>query len=150
VLAQIESSINRYLADDPRWGVFLLHRIGHHEWVPEGTESTTHVLDATWEGTWMLERETRDWTSPMKSAVGRAAIKHSGDYFEISVAADQPEEPFPNVEDCVLRYSGGSTFLPEPGTDVQKATGTFLGSFYPSGRAAWCWRISRRTARSRS
>lgn len=127
LLAEIESNINRYLSQDPRWGAFLLHRIGHHEWVPEGMKSTTHLLDRSWNGTWILEKETHDWRKPMKPSTGHAVIKRHGDYMRITVTADKEEEPFLNIENCTLRYSGGLTFLPELVHGGQVAESTIFG-----------------------
>lgn len=127
LLAEIESNINRYLNQDPRWRVFLLHRIGHHEWVPEGMKSTTHLLDRSWDGTWTLEKETEDWTKPMKPRAGRAVIKRHDEYMRITVTADEENEPFLNINDCTLRYSGGSTFLPKLVQEGQVAEHTIFG-----------------------
>ncbi|MES2018124.1 MAG: hypothetical protein V4484_16675 [Pseudomonadota bacterium] len=33
-LAEMGANIDRYLAQNPRWGVFLLEQIGHHEKAP--------------------------------------------------------------------------------------------------------------------
>jgi hypothetical protein len=35
IRAAAGANIDRYLKQEPRWGVFLLHRIGRHEWLPE-------------------------------------------------------------------------------------------------------------------
>jgi hypothetical protein len=129
MLASIASSIHRYLTEDPRWAVFLLHRIGHHEWVPERTQSATSLLDGTWMGSWMLEMQTQDWTMPMKGATGHAVIKRDGDSFKITIVADQDLPPLQNVDNCELRYSGGSTFLPALGPKGQKAGATVFGDF---------------------
>jgi hypothetical protein len=130
LLAEIDSGIDRKLREDPRWGVFLLHRIGHHEWVPEGIQSTTGSLDAAWEGTWILKKQTPDWTSPMQPVAGRAVIQRRDDTFHMSVAADREGEPFWNVEDCVLRYSGGLTYPSEVGPTGQKPMSTLFGYMY--------------------
>lgn len=130
-IAEIEGvEIDRYLTQDPRWGVFLLHRVGHHEWVPEGMKSTTHILDPSWEGTWDLEKEAENWILPMKPASGRAIITRKGEFMQITIQAKQAREPFKNVIDCTLRYSGGQTYLPELTPSGQAATATILGYFY--------------------
>jgi hypothetical protein len=50
LMADIASNIDRTLAQDPRWGVFLLERVGHQEWTPTGRQSTTKKLAPAWEG----------------------------------------------------------------------------------------------------
>jgi hypothetical protein len=136
VLANIEASIKRYLTEDPRWGVFLLHRIGHHEWEPTGVPSTTHLLDSAWEGTWALEKETRDWTKPMAAAAGNAVIERTGDSFQITVTANSNEDPLLNVERCALRYSGASTYPPTVGPAGQNPMGTVFGYMASQSRLA--------------
>lgn len=132
LLAAMQASIDRYLQQDPRWGVFLLHRVGHHEWVPEGTQSHTGHLDEALIGSWTLEKEAADWTMPMKPAVGQAVIRGVHDGFTISITSEHAEAPLQNVQDCELRYSGGLTFLPELGPHGEKPTGTLLGDFLRS------------------
>lgn len=130
-IAKMEAAeIDRYLTQDPRWGVFLLHRIGHHEWVPEGMRSTTHVLEPSLEGVWKLEKEAENWIWPMKPASGTATVTRKGEFTYISIQAKQAKEPFKNVVDCMLRYSGGQTYLPELTPSGQAATATLLGYFY--------------------
>jgi len=131
LLAEIESNINRYLTQDPRWAVFLIHRVGFHEWVPERMASQTGQIDPSWEGIWVLEKESADWTKPMSPATGHAEIKRQGDRTLISITADRNEEPMQNVEDCELRYSGGSTYLP----NGQDPSETLLGYFYEGGES---------------
>jgi len=129
LLAEIDASIERYLKQEPRWRVFLLRRIGHHEWVPEGTESTTHKLDPAWLGKWTLVRETADWSSAMATREGTAEIYRDGEFYRITTAAASKYEPFIDVSRCRLRYSGGSTLLPpaKPEGDVGDAGDTLLG-----------------------
>ena len=126
-----EAYIDKYLKQDPRWAVFLLHRIGHHEWVPEGMKSTTHMLNSEWIGVWQLERGSKDWASPMEPRKGRAIIKQNGEFTQITIDAEQETEPLLNVTDCTLRYSGGLTYRPEQ-SDVP-STSTLLGYFLPTG-----------------
>lgn len=129
-LAEIESNINRYLAQDPRWAVFLIHRVGFHEWVPEKMASQTGEIDPSWEGNWILERESADWTKPLSPATGHAEIRRQGDRTLITITTERNEEPLWNVVDCELRYSGGSTYLPKG----QDAGETLLGYFYAGGQ----------------
>ncbi|UCV17515.1 hypothetical protein [Ferribacterium limneticum] len=113
LLADIDANIDRYLQQDPRWRVFLLHRVGHHEWVPEGTQSNTHKLDAAWLGKWALVKETTDWKSSMSRRAGKADIYRDGDFVRINTASGSEAGPFIDVSGCTLRYSGGSTYLPK-------------------------------------
>lgn len=113
LLAEIDASIDRYLKQEPRWSVFLLHRVGHHEWIPEGTQSTTHKLDPAWLGKWTLQKESVNWSSPMTNHEGTADIYQDGEFTRITVAAASSFDPFNNVSGCLLRYSGGSTYLPK-------------------------------------
>ena len=127
-LTKIADNIDRYLKEDPRWAVFLLHRIGHHEWVPEGMQSATHRLNPSWEGDWVLEKESSNWSSPMYAASGHAKIERDGEYFRISIVSKNASEPLLDVKSCLLRYSGGLTYQSD-GT----AHNTLLGYFGSSG-----------------
>ncbi|GAA0716243.1 hypothetical protein [Dokdonella soli] len=124
-LAATEASIDAWLKQDPRWGVFLLHRVGLHEWVPQGMQSTTQALNPAWAGRWRLAAQTQDWDKPMQPASGDAVIRRDGRGMTMSVTAAQAAEPFANVGACTLRYSGGLTYLPDetPNGDVHTALG---------------------------
>ncbi|MEW6683387.1 MAG: hypothetical protein AB1451_10765 [Nitrospirota bacterium] len=76
-----------------------------------------------------MEKETENWISPMKPASGKAIIARSGEFTNITVQAERAREPFKNVVDCTLRYSGGLTYLPELTPSGQAATATILGYF---------------------
>lgn len=41
-----DAAVEKLLKQEPRWGVFLLRRVGRHEWVPYGAVSDTGRLDA--------------------------------------------------------------------------------------------------------
>ncbi|MBD8881219.1 hypothetical protein IHE49_12080 [Rhodanobacter sp. 7MK24] len=131
-LATISTSIAAYLKQDPRWAVFLLHRVGLHEWVPAGTRSTTARLDRAWLGTWKLQSRTMDWDQPLQPANGYARITRdrTGD-FQMIVRATPAEAlaPFGNVDDCALRYSGGATYSvsPQPAGQETTALGAING-----------------------
>ena len=154
LLASTEANIERYLKADPRWGVFLLQRIGHHEWVPQQATSRSQLIDASWLGTWTLEKWSDDWSTPMQSpplqailsSTGEltslakptssyAVISRNGELTQITLRAQRTTETLPNVSDCTLRYSGASTYLPELGPEGQKSTATLLGYFYRNGGA---------------
>ena len=135
MLARQEAEINRYLKQDPRWAVFLLTRVGRHEWVPEGTKSNTHILDASWLGEWELEKETYDWryiTAGMVKNTGHAAISQNGEFTQITIQSVTHQPPFLDVENCTLRYSGGSTFNYYINNE-EDATHTNLG-YYGTGK----------------
>jgi hypothetical protein len=130
-LARSAVEIGLYLEQDPRWAVFLLTRVGRHEWMPEGTKSTTHILDASWLGEWELEKETYDWsntTAPMSPRKGHALITRNGEFTQISIQSVTPKPPLLDVADCTLRYSGGLTFNYNVNNEVD-ATDTNLGYF---------------------
>ena len=133
-LAAAEAGIDRYLQQDPRWAVFLLHRVGHHEWVPDGMRSDTGRLDASWDGEWELKREATNWLGPMHEARGHARIRRDADgNARIDVHAEQAAEPVRDVEDCALRYSGGLTYFPQVTAAGQSPQLTTLGYFYDGG-----------------
>lgn len=133
-LAAAEAGIDRYLRQDPRWAVFLLHRVGHHEWVPDGMRSDTGRLDASWDGDWELVREASNWLGPMREAHGHARIRRdAGGDARIDVRAGQAAEPVLDVEDCGLRYSGGLTYFPQMTPAGQSPQLTTLGYFYAGG-----------------
>lgn len=132
-LATISTTVDAYLKQDPRWAVFLLHRVGLHEWVPGGMRSTTARLDRAWLGRWKLESRTPDWNQPMQPASGYARISRdrSGD-FHMTVHATPAADavaPFANVDDCTLRYSGGMTYAAQPQHAGEEITafGTLTG-----------------------
>ncbi len=125
--------IEHYLKEDARWAVFLIHRIGYHEWVPERMKSTTHLLDPSWEGDWELKKYANNWSLPMEPAKGSATIKRDGEFMKISIDAEITRHPLKNVVNCRLRYSGGLTYLPELSPEGQSSRRTMLGYFYKAG-----------------
>lgn len=132
--AEMESTIDQYLAIEPRWAVFLLNRVSNHEWVPEGTISTTQKIDPSWLGTWILEKESVDWERSMKESKGTATITSDGEYTRIVINAETEVEPFLNVSNCLLRYSGGATFLPKFHKNGSlDSSNTILGNYRSAG-----------------
>lgn len=129
LLAEIDSNIDRSLAEDPRWGVFLLHRVGRHEWVPEGTESNTWKLDPSWLGHWELEQTFLGWRLlNMQPEKTDATITQSNDSTTITFRT--PSLATPPLEDaigCQLRYSGGRTYLPSTNNEDSLSTETVIG-----------------------
>ncbi|MBI5258066.1 MAG: HEAT repeat domain-containing protein [Burkholderiales bacterium] len=131
-LAAIEASIERWLADDPRWGVFLLQRVGHHEWVPQGLASTSARLNPGWAGLWTLKAQFDDLrpvaVRPLHARISADALRS-----QISFEADPAGGSGPVR--CDLRYSGGSSQRPEGASHATTATSTVLGylpSFTPA------------------
>ncbi len=125
--------IDYYLKEDSRWAVFLIHRIGYHEWVPERMKSTTHLLNPSWEGNWELKKHANNWTLPMEPAKGSASIARDGEFMKITIDAEITRHPLKNVVNCTLRYSGGLTYLPELTPQGHSSSRTMLGYFYKAG-----------------
>lgn len=156
LLAEIDANIGRYLHHDPRWAVFLLNRVGHHEWVPVRKESNTHFLAQEWIGKWKLEKTFADWhtTDHVKRAkrpssdppgddpFRGAEIYKEGELTRISFQTGTERSTrtsltrsAPDATGCVLRYSGGSTYLPKMEGTAQSWTKTMLGYFYDDFRS---------------
>lgn len=114
LLAEIESNIDAYLSEDPRWGVFLLHRVGHHEWVPEGMTSDTDLINDAWLGNWQLDKVFLDWIPVDEPAEATtASIGRNGSSTVISFQSrTPPSSPIGDARNCQLRYSGGLSYLP--------------------------------------
>jgi len=123
-LISANDNINRYLKQDPRWSVFLLNRIGHHEWVPEGMTSDTDKLRPEWLGQWKLETEFLDWMplSVQPEATYATIYKDGGATRITFQTPTAPTAPSHDAVGCQLRYSGGLTYL--PGKDLESATST--------------------------
>lgn len=141
VKAARDLEIDRILKQEPRWSVFLLTRVGRHEWVPEGSHSTSGRLASAWTGRYGLVRGAENWTKPLQPMAGIADIRRVGDEFRITIKSGA-KEPLSDVTDCRLRYSGGLTYLPErTATGQQSAQLTSLGYFYEGGgwRAGTFW-----------
>ena len=102
ILATAEANIERHLQQDSRWGVFLLQRVGHHEWVPVGMQSTTGRLHPSWRGEWGPVRTFVDW-EPVEAATPPVHYFIQGDESGTTLSA-----PSINAR-CELRYSGGVT-----------------------------------------
>lgn len=113
LLSEIENNIQRYLAADPRWGVFLVSRVSPHKWTAGSTQLSNQRLDASWQGKWVLEKQSTNWLLPMTEGRGMATIFQSGNSSAITIDASGAFDPFLNVQDCMLRYSGKLTYLPK-------------------------------------
>lgn len=122
LIARSEASIDAYLRQDPRWGVFLLHRIGHHEWVPEGMPGNTGKLGPEWLGEWRLEQTYKDWgtfgdssSTPKLPQPHGAQITQEGGVTRIAFHT-RNNTGFPeDAAACTLRYSGARTNPPRTG-----------------------------------
>lgn len=121
-LSRSEQRIDYWLARDPRWAVFLLHRQGHHEWIPEGMQSPLGQLKPAWGGEWMLEKRFVNFKPIAEQPIALLTIKTS----EAQTTA-QFEQAGTASYTCELRYSGGSSYRPQSGNHTKSATDTVLG-----------------------
>ncbi|MBK7014071.1 MAG: hypothetical protein IPH39_00520 [Sulfuritalea sp.] len=112
LLQTSQESIATALKSEPRWGVFLLNRIGHHEWLPERMTSTKGQIDNSWIGKWKLVRHYVEFV-PLSQVIGAVArIETDGSMTRISIqSSDEQATPLRYVVNCTLRYSGGVTPL---------------------------------------
>lgn len=121
-LTRSEQRIDEWLKRDPRWSVFLLHRRGHHEWVPEGMDSPFGHLDPTWSGEWALEKSFVNFAPAAGNAAARLRIQ-VGDTHTLA----QFDDPGTPRFTCELRYSGGTSHRPANDDHGKTATATALG-----------------------
>lgn len=121
-LMRSEQRIDDWLKRDPRWSVFLLHRQGHHEWVPEGMESPFGRLRSAWSGKWVLDKNFENFkpVANLAPAQLRIRVVHGQ-------ALAQFEEAGTSGYACELRYSGATSERPEDGRHGKTATSTALG-----------------------
>jgi hypothetical protein len=106
MLSDIEVTIERWLAEDPRWGVFVIERVGRHEWVPMNSSTESGRLDAAWQGAWALERQFDDWRAEQVPS-RRARIVTRADRSWVQFDGERAGDPGTT---CELRYSGGSSY----------------------------------------
>lgn len=110
LLQRSNESIATALALDPRWSVFLLNRIGHHEWVPEGMQSPNGQIDRAWVGRWQLTRQYVEFVPQPLVAGAVARIEAEGAATRITIkSTGEQVSPLRDVTNCMLRYSGGAT-----------------------------------------
>lgn len=121
-LSRSEQRIDEWLKRDPRWSVFLLHRRGHHEWVPEGMESPFGQLNSKWGGEWVIEKQFVNFKPVAVRATAQLKIR-VGDAQTIA----QFEEAGSPTYACELRYSGATSERPENDNHARTATNTALG-----------------------
>lgn len=124
-LTRSEKRIDDWLERDRRWSVFLLHRKGHHEWIPEGIESPFGQLRPEWNGAWLREKQFINFEPVADLPEAQLSIL-TGDAQSIA----QFKEAGASYA-CELRYSGGSSHRPEDGSHAKTATSTALG-YLPS------------------
>lgn len=112
LLQRSNDSIAATLNLDPRWSVFLLNRIGHHEWVPEGMQSASGHIDRAWGGQWQLTRQYVEFIPQrlVAGAVARIEVEGATTHITIQSTGEQAD-PIRDVRNCILRYSGGATPL---------------------------------------
>lgn len=138
-LVASNENIEHHLKEDPRWGVFVINRIGHHEWVPEGMASETHKLRPEWLGKWELKTVFNgyypDWTRASEpTAATRATLFKDGENTRITfLSTSPPGAPLQDGVGCQLRYSRGMTYLPSRNPDEAASGETVLGYYgaYP-------------------
>jgi len=121
-LTHSEQRIDEWLKRDPRWSVFLLHRRGHHEWVPEGMESPFGRLNPAWSGEWVLEKRFVNFKPVASQAPFRLRVRVG----DAQTIAQFEEAGKPNYA-CELRYSGATSQRPEDDNHAKTATSTALG-----------------------
>lgn len=115
LLRETEDNIAQYLKQDRRWAVFLMQRVGHHEWVPweqDGASVSHDEFDPLWLGHWELSQTITEFAPPGGSSQGEgsADISRLGGATRITIRTRHPKSPpLRDVADCELRYSGGLT-----------------------------------------
>lgn len=134
ILITSKQNIDRHLKEDPRWGVFIINRVGHHEWVPEGRTSEMDKLGYEWVGQWKLEKVFKEGYDPRWTLVSnlpeatRARIYREGGTTRITFqSVDPPRAPLQDAVGCQLRYSGGLTFMPSSNPDDSVSENTVFG-----------------------
>lgn len=121
-LTRSERRIDDWMKRDPRWSVFLLHRKGHHEWVPEGIASPLGRLDPAWNGEWVTDKRFVNFKLTDGQATDRLRIRADD-----AQAIAQFELAGVPAYACELRYSGASSQRPENSSHAGTATSTALG-----------------------
>lgn len=121
-LTRSDQRIDDWLKRDPRWSVFLLHRQGHHEWVPEGMESLFVRLDSAWIGEWVLDKRFVNFKPVARQATAQLRIRAG-----VAQTIAQFEEAGTPSYSCELRYSGATSQRPENDSHAKTATSTALG-----------------------
>lgn len=112
VLRSSEQRIDYWLQRDSRWSIFLLHRRGLNEWIPEGLNSPFGRLARKWQGNWVLDQQFINFVPMPLSRVEQAWIStHKGR----SVIRFEDTD---DGEACELRYSGASSMLTDPKSPV--------------------------------
>jgi hypothetical protein len=112
ILSASEAAINFYLKQDPRWAVFLINRINHHEYLPVGTKISSNKLDLKLLGQWKLEKSYENWKLAPEKTEGILDIRADGEYIKATLNTEASlQPPLQDVRDCTLRYSGGTTYL---------------------------------------
>lgn len=124
-LTRSEKRIDAWLQRDPRWAVFVLHRHGHHEWIPQGMDSPLGQLDPAWEGQWVLHQKFVDF-KPVALPAAEAAAQLRIRVSQPPAIAQFAEVGTPGYA-CALRYSGASSPRPEGNRHATTATATALG-----------------------
>lgn len=118
------ASIEHYLNLDPRWGVFLMKRIGHHEWLPNDMEPEPTKLGNEWMGHWVLSKTYEDFSTASENHKGGADIYLDGATPHITIKTDVPEHSWPSdITRCTLHGSGTLTPPGKNGSTVATVLG---------------------------
>lgn len=125
-LANSEQRIDYWLKRDSRWSVFLLHRYGHHEWIPEGMNSPLAHLNPRWGGEWILDKTFVNFEPKANPGSAHLSIRVGQ---QQTVAQFQEGDTSPYA--CELRYSGANSLIPQNKNHAETATTTALG-YLPS------------------
>lgn len=128
VLKLEQDSVDAYLKQDPRWAVFLMKRIGHHEWLPYDMQPPPTTLGSEWLGQWVLDKSYEDFTVSSVQQQGGAEIFLDGETPRITIKSNADRDATLNdTTGCTLRESGAFTPTWKKG-DIRQ---TVLGDLYP-------------------
>lgn len=122
--AASEAAIERWLRVDPRWGAFLLLRVGDFEWVPFGQPVTSGHLEPAWAGRYVLVRAFSDFLEQPVARPARALIGPVDGETRVQMDFDPAGGGSAN---CMLRYSGGRSLLPTGGRHEAEISNTVIG-----------------------
>lgn len=123
-----QDSVDAYLKQDPRWAVFLMKRVGHHEWLPYDMQPAPTTLGGEWLGRWVLDKSFEDFTVSNVQQQGDADIYLDGVTPRITIKSSADKDSVLNdTIGCTLRESGALTPTWKMG-DIRQ---TVLGDLYP-------------------
>jgi len=120
-----QANVDAYLKQDPRWAVFLMKRIGHHEWAPYDQEPQAAKLGNEWLGRWVLDKTYADFAPVPAQPAGSAEIYLDGAAPRITISVSGQQGV--NTSGCALRASGAETPAWTKG-DIRRSV---LGDLFP-------------------